>query len=56
MSVPTGARAGPGATETPSTPFFAIASATKPDAFTSSTNWRRYSAAAARLLGVPIAC
>ena len=32
------------------------ASATKPDAFTSSTNMRRYSAPAVRPLGVPIAC
>src|SRR5262249_43748652 len=50
-----GAAAG-GATETPLTAFLEIASATRPETFTSSTKERRYFAAASRLFGVPIAC
>src|SRR5215813_15236291 len=45
-----------GATETPWAPFREIASATRPEAFTSSTKARRNLAEASRLFGVPIAC
>src|SRR5205807_5906646 len=45
-----------GATDTPRTPCVAMARATKPDAFASSTNSRRYFAPACRASGVPIAC
>src|SRR5213076_2160723 len=45
-----------GATDTPRTPCFSMASATKPEAFASSTNSRRYFAPACRASGVPIAC
>src|SRR5215470_11566508 len=45
-----------GATETPCTALREIASATTPEALTSSTKARRYAAAAWRPFGVPMAC